>query len=224
MMFSSQSTGSILLAVGLLLKTAQAGELIGYRAVTKAEADYINDKDQPDEDAKFDAGTVTQLGKGLHIVNTPASLEEKIDKWYCAIEAEIDEMKGLDKVWIPRNDPKTNIELWYSGEENIMKYVDTVIDDDADEALRFAYDGAAAPKVMVLPVEALDDDDLDIFGQCWERKEDMTAKYHNKVVDWTKWGEIEADFDTASESSTEDGTVSGLSGRQESVVGQEFQA
>ncbi|KAJ5051839.1 uncharacterized protein L3040_001610 [Drepanopeziza brunnea f. sp. 'multigermtubi'] len=192
MMFSSQSTGSILLAAGLLFKIAQAEELIGYRAASEEEAKYINDEHRPHKQAKFDEGTLTQLGAGLHIVNSPASLSDAPGTWYCAFKAEISEMKDLDKVWIPIKNPQNEAPLWFSSEETIMTYVNSLIDDDADEALRLAYTSVANNPnelEMLLPIETLGDDDLDLWGECWRTKAEMQGKF-NEIVDWKSWGNI----------------------------------
>jgi hypothetical protein len=106
-------------------------------------------------------------------------------------------MKELSRVWIPYQDTNTRNGdiLWYAEEETILKYIKSVVSKDPEKALRFSY-GSTWDNYehlrMVIPTETLKDFnlDLDLWGKCWEKKDDL-LEHASQTVDWKSWGEID---------------------------------
>ncbi|KAI9055112.1 hypothetical protein LZ554_000077 [Drepanopeziza brunnea f. sp. 'monogermtubi'] len=182
---------SILLASSFLFNTAYGKEeVIGYRVVSPDEAEGINDREKPYNYKAYDDDSLSpQLGRGFYMTNIPDSQLALADEWYCVIKADSDKIEKADKVWIPKTyeDKEGSTELWTGNEDAILEYIKSLVPDDPDEALRFSYIISAGDKLqMVIPPKAIDEDDLDLWAQCWETEEEQ-KEHSSETVQWTTW-------------------------------------
>ncbi|EKD16840.1 uncharacterized protein L3040_001123 [Drepanopeziza brunnea f. sp. 'multigermtubi'] len=181
---------SILLASSVLFNTAYGKEVIGYRIVSPDEAEGINDNNKPFDYKAYDDDSLSpQLGRGFYMTNVPDSQLALSDEWYCVIKADSDKIGKADKVWIPKifEDEERSVELWTGNEDAILEYIKSLVSDDAEEALRFSYIVGAGEKLqMVIPPEAIDEDDLGLWAQCWATEEEQ-MRHSSEIVPWTTW-------------------------------------
>jgi hypothetical protein len=134
----------------------------------------------------------------VSIANQPGSWRSRVGDWVCAIEADLDNIKHLSRVWIPYQTIEENEILWYRKEEIISSYVKSQVTDDPEKALRFSYspDSEYPDKLtLAIPIETLNDDDLNlnIWGKCWPTREELEIEYASKPVNWKSWGEFSGD-------------------------------
>ncbi|WDK22745.1 hypothetical protein CGRA01v4_14035 [Colletotrichum graminicola] len=181
----SMARVSLLLALVYLCAICQAREVIGYRVVSKGEAERINERHTPIRNDMYDSETGNQIGSGVHLVPYPGGWMEipNIQDWHCVFKADQDRLRRATKVWIP---PR----LWWSRNSVIREYVNQY--GDPDQTLRFSYidqwqDGRVLQ--MVIPTKMVNDDTLDFFAICFPTLGDLT-RYENQYISWPDWGLI----------------------------------
>ncbi|KAI9055926.1 hypothetical protein LZ554_000861 [Drepanopeziza brunnea f. sp. 'monogermtubi'] len=186
MMLLSQSTCSILLALGFLYSKAYGRDVIAYRTVSKEEAESINELERPYRDIEFDAfADSNPLGNALYTVNKPAGWQAKDDDYYCVIKADREKIQRASKVWVPKM-PSSN-----AVEEHVLQYIESLrVVPDPWKALRFSHISEPGGDLqMAIPTEMVNNNDLDLWAKCWETKEDLTED-SDEIVDWMSWGII----------------------------------
>ncbi|EKD17181.1 uncharacterized protein L3040_005399 [Drepanopeziza brunnea f. sp. 'multigermtubi'] len=200
----SKSIFTILLALIFLFNRAQAflfsddREVIGYRTVGEEEAELINDGNKPYRDEFYDAerAGINQLGNGFYMTAVPAGWagDPTEKNWYCVIEAEKENIEDVGKAWIPEfyqkmtwNGQFEEENLWVGDEEVIVDYIESLT-PNPEKALRFSYISYVGWDLqMVIPTQVLNDDELELWAQCFESKEEL-LEYSDKTVDWESWG------------------------------------
>ncbi|EKD20885.1 uncharacterized protein L3040_000988 [Drepanopeziza brunnea f. sp. 'multigermtubi'] len=176
--------------------------LIGYRTVNEEEAFTTNLDNKPfsvrwteDEDPN-----VFQLGYGYYLTNKPGSWPGRPgrEKWVCVIEANLELMKAVRKIWVPEYwteevsyatyEEKV---LWNTPEKDILNYIHAELPDvDATKVLRFSYISRFGSNLqMVIPIDVVDGDTLDFYATCYETEEEL-ASYVNQEVPWGRWRDI----------------------------------
>ncbi|KAI9051113.1 hypothetical protein LZ554_005216 [Drepanopeziza brunnea f. sp. 'monogermtubi'] len=189
MMLLSQSICSILLASSFLFSKAHGRGVIGYRVVSEETATAINERNNL-RDAIFYERYTKQLGEGFLAANILADYRATPSDWYCVIEADIDMIRPLSKIWIPRGDIATNQQLWYQGEETILNYIRSVAPEMPERALRFSESSEWVEQLQILiPIETLGNENLQFWGKCWETKNEAD-EYTTETVDWRNWNII----------------------------------
>ncbi|KAJ5047496.1 uncharacterized protein L3040_003320 [Drepanopeziza brunnea f. sp. 'multigermtubi'] len=182
----SQSTCSILLASSFLFNKAYGRGLIAYRIVSEDVARDINQHEKP-RDQNFDQRSSKQLGEGFYAANIIAHWRATPSAWYCAIEADIDRIRDLSKVWIPEGNIETNQILWYKNEETILGYIQSIAPENPEKALRFSSSSEWPEQLqIVIPTVTLNDDNLDFWAKCWETKKEL-EDYTTEPVNWLDW-------------------------------------
>ncbi|EKD12989.1 hypothetical protein MBM_08751 [Drepanopeziza brunnea f. sp. 'multigermtubi' MB_m1] len=198
----SQSICSTLLASSFLFGNAQGKDdrrIIGYRTVSRAEADFINKNNKLYRDTDFDlmALLFNQFGPGFNIVNVPAGWPGAPDEWYCVIEADRKKFNSASKLWIPEDYQQVNwiksvqvIPLWSGNEHDVKSYIRskkldpektlrflpvTLLDPDRNELLQ-----------MIIPTEVVNSNQLDLWAECWETKREL-YDYSRETVYYMSW-------------------------------------
>ncbi|KAI9048303.1 hypothetical protein LZ554_008098 [Drepanopeziza brunnea f. sp. 'monogermtubi'] len=197
-MLLSKSTCVILLASSPLLNKAQGREVIGYRTVNKEEADLINLFGKPFRDKKFDGDKTSyihQLGNGFYMSNKPASWVADPWDWYCAIRADADKIRKADKIFIPKywnratSDGLLRKYLWGGKEDFILEYIGSMI-SDPEEAIRFGWIVYHEWELqMVIPTDMLNEDEFDLWGECFETKDEL-MRHSSAIIEWATWNII----------------------------------
>ncbi|EKD12450.1 uncharacterized protein L3040_001063 [Drepanopeziza brunnea f. sp. 'multigermtubi'] len=192
-MFSSQSVCSTLLALSFLFSSVHGNErrLLGYRTVSEDEAKWINKNGRLYRDKALDlkSAAFSQIGHGFYVVDQPGDWEDDDDQWYCVIEADKERIRAAEKIWIPETHASTKLwTMWSGNEPTILQYIkETSAVEYPEKALRFSYVAVALDKMqMVIPTDTINENDLGIWAQCWEKESDLLA-YSSRAVDWTKW-------------------------------------
>ncbi|EKD12939.1 hypothetical protein MBM_08893 [Drepanopeziza brunnea f. sp. 'multigermtubi' MB_m1] len=213
-MHLSQSIGSILLASSFLLSGAlgegEEREIIGYRIAHEDEAAYINEHNRPYRDEIYDDYTNrNQLGHGIYMTNEPASWPAYDDEWNCVIKADSQKMKEVSKVWIPeyRREIKNGlavwpIRLWFAEEEDILEYIESLVPEKPEQALRFSYiSGLPEELQMLIPTETINKNELDFWAQCWKTLDEQ-LEFSSKTIEWTTDWDIVGNSGPAVEENT----------------------
>ncbi|KAI9050363.1 hypothetical protein LZ554_005529 [Drepanopeziza brunnea f. sp. 'monogermtubi'] len=176
-------------------------QIIGYRTVNRLEADIINDNHKPFRDKRLDEnGRYHQLGHGFYISNEAAFWKGRRGDWYCAVKADKNKIAKADKIYIPEYYPKTTSDgpikkthLWAGDEDEILEYIESAksMIPNPEKALRFSlimYEGLSLQ--MVVPTDMVNDDELDLWGKCFETKKEL-LEYSGETINWKKrWGII----------------------------------
>ncbi|KAI9055742.1 hypothetical protein LZ554_000683 [Drepanopeziza brunnea f. sp. 'monogermtubi'] len=236
MMLLSQSICSILLALSFLSNRAYGREIIAYRTVSKAEADYINENQRPFRDKELDLRYEehNQLGQGFYTINEPGGWPSIGHQWHCAIAADSEKMKAVSKVWIPeyywttrrvgRKSKSERVQLWTyesKNEDTIIRYIrESLGVPRPEKALRFATIPSLSESIklqMVIPTETINSNDLDFWAQCWETRAGLLeSQPQPQTVDWMSWEDIAGNRDPVdpepSGSSSEEGEASWYQG------------
>ncbi|KAJ5046746.1 uncharacterized protein L3040_003976 [Drepanopeziza brunnea f. sp. 'multigermtubi'] len=159
MMLLSQSICSILLALSFLFDGAYGKRgVIAYRTVSQREARKTNKYGMPYRGKVVDQKRrrLNSLGPGYYTSNKPggwmrqsASWFDGGAPWYCAIEADIEKVEDLSKVWIPKSYLKIDEDgemktkkLWTwnsDNEKEIHKYIKLQGVRDPENALLFSH-------------------------------------------------------------------------------------
>ncbi|EKD20729.1 hypothetical protein MBM_01411 [Drepanopeziza brunnea f. sp. 'multigermtubi' MB_m1] len=201
MVLISQYVCPIFLALSFLFIRAQGERiLIGYRTVNEAEALAINSNNKPTRDERLDrVGPVNQLGHAFYMTNDPIGWPgyRGVEKWYCYIKADVDKMREVGKVWIPHFIEEENfdgemevINLWRGNEEDILDYIHSMLPDTMPEkVLRFSYISFVLGRrlQMAIPTAMVNNDDLDLWAQCFDKKKDLWETSDETVL-WENWG------------------------------------
>ncbi|EKD15194.1 uncharacterized protein L3040_001563 [Drepanopeziza brunnea f. sp. 'multigermtubi'] len=185
----SQSICSILLASSFLFNGAYGRELLGYRIVPQEEADFVNEHNKPYTEEKDYERFYDQMGKGLHLVNEPASWWGREWEWYCAFEADLEKIKEATKVWIPHVNYMYYENLWYREEREILEYITTIVSENPEKALRFSigyFSARTEEMTMAIPLAAVQNNDYDLWGKCWRTRDEL-KEYANRILDWRSW-------------------------------------
>ncbi|EKD19703.1 hypothetical protein MBM_01655 [Drepanopeziza brunnea f. sp. 'multigermtubi' MB_m1] len=200
MMLLSQSVCLILLALSFLVSRARS-EIMGYRTVSKEEANIINQRRKPYRDDSFDKMALyfNYLGVGYSLVNVPAGWPSNDDEWHCVIEADSNKLDAVSKIWIPEyfDDPtwfgKTErVELWDAKEEVIKEYIEIKTGLDAEKTLRFSPAISQVKHMdanmlqMVIPTKAIKNDELGFWAHCFEEKQEL-LNYSKETIPWDQW-------------------------------------
>ncbi|KAI9046999.1 hypothetical protein LZ554_009073 [Drepanopeziza brunnea f. sp. 'monogermtubi'] len=196
-MLRSKSILAILLALGFLFDGAhgvfgisqRTKKTIGYATVSKEDAERINDDNKlhkvPSENP--------QLGPGLYLVNHFTRLPQIEENWYCAIKADTEKIKSINKVYVPKSykvyPEETQQTLWYAGEEVIEEYLKTVELMNArepSEALRFSWVPGIAQMQMLIPERVIEKDEaLELWAACFKSEEEL--KEFSEDEDFINW-------------------------------------
>ncbi|EKD20387.1 hypothetical protein MBM_01069 [Drepanopeziza brunnea f. sp. 'multigermtubi' MB_m1] len=207
MLLSKSNHPILLLALGFLFSEAQGfldgRKTIGYRSVSKEEAEIINadNKLHKDEDADS-LKYLNPLGFGSYL--EPDIWPGEPGDWYCAVEADSSKLDKIRKVWIPefwkRTDQFGNLigeEELYGNEALTVGYIGTVV-PEPQKALRFSEVGLNRELSMLIPTQVIDSDDLELWCKCYETKEEL-REASDGAIDWEAWG-IEGDREPANPS------------------------
>ncbi|EKD20015.1 uncharacterized protein L3040_002308 [Drepanopeziza brunnea f. sp. 'multigermtubi'] len=197
MMLRSKSISATLLALSVLFSEAQGffwqdkHTVIGYATVPSEEAQRIN------ADNKVhvrETDSLTQLGPGFFIVSEPDSWFGGEDSWFCAVMAKGKKMKQIPKAYIPKSyEVKTwngwvEEYLWGAREQSIVEYIRSELSiKKADEALRVSWvKGMAWHLHMLIPKKVVENDNLDLWAQCFETIDELMA-FSDETIKWEDW-------------------------------------
>ncbi|EKD12202.1 uncharacterized protein L3040_000330 [Drepanopeziza brunnea f. sp. 'multigermtubi'] len=216
MMLLSQSTCAILLAWSFLSNRAHGREIIAYRTVSRAEAEYINENERPFRDRELDLRSEehNQLGQGFYTVNEPGGWPNVGPQWHCAIAADGEKVKAVRKVWIPEyywttrrvgrksksKSTRERVQLWTYESKNeaaILRYIESLGVPHPERAWRLALVPSLSASVklqMVIPTETINGNELDFWARCWETRAELLASQPQpQPVDWMSWEGIAGD-------------------------------
>ncbi|KAI9056086.1 hypothetical protein LZ554_001015 [Drepanopeziza brunnea f. sp. 'monogermtubi'] len=204
-MLRSKSLFAISLALGFLCSGSRAqavsrdqeeasSNIIGYATLTEEEGRLLADEGALDTEA---GRHYDQLGFGLYMISNPGNLVGAQGMWFCAIEADKKKIASMDKVYIPEAYPRKTLlgkteqqYLWGQEEKLIVEYIEKApfsISQPA-KALRFSWNQASPWHLqMVIPMEAINDDDLGIQIDCFKSKEKL-IDVTNEAINWEPWG------------------------------------
>ncbi|EKD15301.1 uncharacterized protein L3040_001669 [Drepanopeziza brunnea f. sp. 'multigermtubi'] len=186
---------AILIALSFLFDRAQAvfglrpgmfrGEVIGYASVLEDEAIRINQNNKPFVE---NPTRQAQLGEGFYMVSRPGIWRGIEGAWYCAVRANTEKMKGIDKIYIPeyyRAVPSNKRQRLYSqGEDVIMEYLASEDLLTPGEALRFGpILGSHSQLQMLIPTTVINDDKLSLWAKCFKSEFEL-REYTNEEIDW----------------------------------------
>ncbi|EKD15660.1 hypothetical protein MBM_06288 [Drepanopeziza brunnea f. sp. 'multigermtubi' MB_m1] len=170
-------------------------QIIGYRTVSKLEADMVNFRNRPFRDRAFDLnGRFQQLGHGLYLSNEAGLWNGRPGSWYCAIKANKKKIAKANKIYIPEYYEHTtedgeieNTHLWVGREDEILEYLESRV-KDPKKALRFSYtlyEGWSMQ--MLIPTDMVNNnDEFDLWAKCFETKREL-FKYSSATIDWKSW-------------------------------------
>ncbi|KAI9049099.1 hypothetical protein LZ554_006947 [Drepanopeziza brunnea f. sp. 'monogermtubi'] len=193
-----------LLALGFLFSKAHGfldnKKTIGYRTVSKAEAELINDDDNDNKlrkDENSDSALrLNPLGYGIYIGDQ--------GDWYCVVKADSSKIDQISKVWIPEFWQKTDQfgepigqEELYGNEDLTVGYIKTVV-PEPEKALRFSNVGLNGELQMLIPTKVVDNNDLELWSKCYETEEEL-REVSDGDANWKGWG-IEGDLQSANTS------------------------
>ncbi|EKD14652.1 uncharacterized protein L3040_000175 [Drepanopeziza brunnea f. sp. 'multigermtubi'] len=193
-MLRSKSLFAISLALSSLFSRAHAAIVIGYATLTEEEGQRLSENKglEIDEDENYN-----QLGAGLYTMNNPGNLMGGEGMWYCAIEANEEKLRGISKVYVPRSYERTRsfhrgpekVDLWGAEDDVIVDFIEeTYLVQDPAKALRFSWNHASPwHLLMVVPIEAANDDSLDIQARCFKSKVGL-IEATNESINWEHWG------------------------------------
>ncbi|EKD14417.1 uncharacterized protein L3040_008221 [Drepanopeziza brunnea f. sp. 'multigermtubi'] len=191
MILLPHSIWSILLALSFLFNRACGErEVIAYRTVSEEEAAYINRHNKPYRDKKHDRfSRWNQLASGFYTTNEPAGWRGYTGDEYCVIKADSDKFESARKVWIPKTtgDEASPTLLWSGNEERILDYIRSLGVPEPENALRFSHISLHPGKLqMVIPTDMINNDDLDLWAECWKSPKDL-LNHASETVDWSRW-------------------------------------
>ncbi|KAI9054581.1 hypothetical protein LZ554_001734 [Drepanopeziza brunnea f. sp. 'monogermtubi'] len=202
-MLLPQSICSVLLASSFLFSRAQGQDddnriIIGYRTVSEDEAEDINMMQRPMRDKAFDMANYDEghrpIGSGFYMVNVPAGWKAQDEDWHCVIKANKAEFDEAIKVWIPEymhiivsDSVVTQLKLWTGNEENIDYYIASLgLFPMGRELLFSRIKGVDTMLQMLIPTDMVNNQDLDLWSQCWRTKDELKA-YASETVKWENW-------------------------------------
>ncbi|EKD17087.1 hypothetical protein MBM_04664 [Drepanopeziza brunnea f. sp. 'multigermtubi' MB_m1] len=194
-MLRSKTIFAILLALSFLSNRAQGDmslkiferrRVIGYAIVSEDEAERINDNKLYVEES----ASPTQLGNGFIIVSEISKEMRGEENWYCAVQANKNKLKNIDKAYIPKSYKKRTWpeerNLWGEGEKAIVRYLWSIsFVRKPFAALRFSWvKGTTNQQMqMLIPTKVVNNGGLDLSVQCFE-SEDELKRFSDDVVDW----------------------------------------
>ncbi|EKD21549.1 hypothetical protein MBM_00662 [Drepanopeziza brunnea f. sp. 'multigermtubi' MB_m1] len=196
-----KSICAILLALSFLSKRAQAfppvegREIIGYRTVSREEAEVINQDNIPSYEAAYQGYWLPPiLGSGLYVAEAITFGPVRPSDWLCAIEADSGKIAAAQKIYIP--DVQYYKKSYYSAveekklrtgdEEVILEYIALKM-ENPKKALRFSWVHHETWRLqMVIPTDVLRDDDLYLTAICYETEKEVLDN-SGASVSWSSW-------------------------------------
>ncbi|KAK4197627.1 hypothetical protein QBC40DRAFT_308879 [Triangularia verruculosa] len=185
---------------GILHKRAGARIHIGYRIVSKEEADAINDNDGKAVQSRGTMGR--QLGTGTYISpafhDFPDYDPSKGLPWDCAVTIDADDWAGLKKAWIPKmfefpEDKEKNPDKckplplwtprWVANRKRFLKHLDPTSTPE-NTVLFSVVLGHEEKQQALIPKDIIGSVDV-YLAQCAERGTESNAQIGELgTVDW----------------------------------------
>ncbi|OHE99613.1 hypothetical protein CORC01_04971 [Colletotrichum orchidophilum] len=162
--------------------------LIGYRRVSRAEADLINQYGNIFRDEAYDKAASenggAQLGAGVYLSLSPKGYNAYNNDWWCWVLAQSKPFTAAPKVWIPRSE-------WDKDEEKISAYTQDHLKEGETStyAIRMAQvkDYSEGTWQILIPTRMVQEDKLDTRAECVANYHDM---WYTKAVSFEHWYNI----------------------------------